>query len=163
MEFTYTVSVDSVKLGAKKHYWHRYKGSFVRSSVIMLALVILGAFQISQSARFGFLCLFVGLFGWLFHFIRVWRWPHKTAAMVFHKDQDPKPIKIKCDDSGLFVDSQNSSGHTKWDAFYEVVVLEEGILLYISKALHMWIPVEAEFAEGDWNELCSLLEDKVVK
>lgn len=90
----------------------------------------------------------------------IWIYRSVRSSLAGKGSQDRTVVATPKEES-FEIETTTGQGISKWSAFVDLHSAEQGLLLYPSKGIYYWIPKDAEIEDGDWNQLKSLLEEKI--
>lgn len=160
MKASYTLTPESLKIGASYHYAHRSGALGLLRTCIGVFLLMIAALQLTDGGGpltivfiiLGFLNLFAKQIGL-----------GRTVKKAFKARPKTALIKFNVGHSGIFLESDESCGRTKWGDFVDYVIKRDGILIYPHQKLYHWIPKSAEFTEGSWDEFTAVVKKNIKK
>ena len=144
---------EQSQLGAfRLHMWHRYRNWLMLRTILSGGLILAGILiMINEGLHpMSILMLMVGIFALLrplvwkmMHGRNLRRLPGYGESVTYHFSPE-----------GIRIEGQNRHGEVAWESLFEVVVKQQGLLLYHAKKSYTWIPSEAFDAPEDYAQVC---------
>lgn len=152
VELKYSLDKETLRAGAEKNFMKRHRGWYIYSLVTGCFFIVLGVFFALQKERFEVLPYVLIICG-LIVLLKKQFYLRKVVKGVFAGKPDSQEVHCKFSEDEIWMRSYSSEGILKWEGIYDVIITDQGVLLYPQKNLHQWIPRNAEIIQGDWATL----------
>ncbi len=155
VELKYYLDKKTLKTGAEKNFMKRHFGWYIYSIVAGVICIGFALYLILNLKGFEVMPYVLILLGVMILFKKQ-LYLNKVVRNAFAGKAEKREVHCKFSEDEIWMSTQNSTGSTKWDGIYDVIITDAGILLYPQKSIHQWIPKSAEIINGDWEELVRL-------
>ena len=144
IEGSYRFSPVTILPGARRHRQHRRHAQ--KAAAIAFIAILLGYLALGGFGNWPWLVIGLAVVASLMAFL----WLQTRAVLralhrqIVRSPENGKEIRLRLDPAGITIQDERS----EWSRFREVVVYEDGILLYLAKSAFVWVPRSA-FADDD--------------
>ena len=163
-KFTYPSTRKLLTVGAQRHFDYRYKvrkflGPILGVVLLLCSIPVLSGAQTAAQYALGVLYF---TFGCVL-IVRKWLYAWRAARSAFKGREEGLTIEFESDESGLVITDVNAQSKAKWESFVDFHTAADGVLLYPSSQIFYWIPKNAAFSEGSWDDFTTLVTKHVTK